>query len=302
MDAYQAALDGAPVKASAAERVKTGTMNALIVAYYQSSDFLNLAPDTKRTYRNMIERWRATDGHLSIEGLQAKHVRAMLDKMADRPGAAYNLRRILKVLMRFAVERDYRKDNPMLAIRSPSKKTDGFRAWTEDDIKRFATHWPLGTRQYLALSLLLYTAQRRSDVVTMGRQHTRDGKIYVVQQKTKTRLAIPIHPKLAEALATAPKDQLTFLATEAGKPRTPAGFTGWFVEAAKAAGLPENSTPHGLRKAAARRLAEAGASSHEIKALTGHKSLQEVETYTRAASQVRLAEDAVQRFDTSSKS
>nr|WP_313429337.1 tyrosine-type recombinase/integrase [Brevundimonas diminuta] len=303
MEAYQAALDGdtAPKLAIGQERTKAGTMNALIVAYYQSSDFADLAPITKKTYRNMIERWRTENGHLSITGLQTKHVRTMLDKMADRPGAAYNLRRILKVLMRFAVEREYRPDNPMIAIRRPKKATDGYRSWTEEDIETFVAKWPLGTRQHLALSLLLYTAQRRSDVVTMGRQHVSRSKIHVVQHKTKTRLAIPIHPKLAEALAYAPKDQLTFLATEAGKPRTPAGFTTWFVDAAKTAGLPPRSSPHGLRKAAARRLAEAGCSANEIMAVTGHKSLQEVATYTRAADQERMAEDAMSRFDNSSK-
>jgi integrase len=37
---------------------------------------------------------------------------------------------------------------------------------------------------------------------------------------------------------------------------------------------------HGLRKAAARPLAEAGCTTHEIAAITGHKTLSEVERYT----------------------
>jgi integrase len=50
---------------------------------------------------------------------------------------------------------------------------------------------------------------------------------------------------------------------------------------------------HGLRKAAARRLAEAGCSEHEIAAITGHASLDEVRTYTKAVNQKRLAEAAM---------
>ena len=61
------------------------------------------------------------------------------------------------------------------------------------------------------------------------------------------------------------------------------------------AGLPRRCKPHGLRKAAARRLAEAGCSASEIMAITGHKTLAEVERYTRAAEQERLARQAIQR-------
>jgi integrase len=57
------------------------------------------------------------------------------------------------------------------------------------------------------------------------------------------------------------------------------------------AGLPHCSA-HGLRKAAARRLAEAGCTAHEIGAVTGHASLAELVRYTKAADQRRLAEAA----------
>jgi integrase len=59
------------------------------------------------------------------------------------------------------------------------------------------------------------------------------------------------------------------------------------------AGLPERCNAHGLRKAAARRPAEAACSASEIAAITGHKTLAEVERYTR--DQERLARQAIQR-------
>jgi integrase len=49
---------------------------------------------------------------------------------------------------------------------------------------------------------------------------------------------------------------------------------------------------HGLRKACARRLAEAGASAHEIMAVTGHKTLAEVQRYTESAMREGLADEA----------
>jgi integrase len=88
---------------------------------------------------------------------------------------------------------------------------------------------------------------------------------------------------------------LTFLMTLRGKPFSSHAFTPWFNEACKAAGLPPCCTFHGLRKAAARRLAEAGCTVHEIAAITGHSSLREVERYTKAADQARLARAAMAR-------
>jgi hypothetical protein len=54
-------------------------------------------------------------------------------------------------------------------------KTEGYRTWSESDIEEFEAAHPVGSRARLALALLLYTAQRRADVVLMGRQHLRKG-------------------------------------------------------------------------------------------------------------------------------
>ena len=69
------------------------------------------------------------------------------------------------------------------------------------------------------------------------------------------------------------------------------------LHAIKGAGLPLDCQPHGLRKAAGRRLAEAGCSSRELMAVLGHKTLSEAERYTRDADQARLASAAVARLE-----
>jgi len=114
----------------------------------------------------------------------------------------------------------------------------------------------------------------------------------VRQIKTDALLAIEMHPALREVLASTPRENMTFLVTAYGKPHTAAGFGNWFREQCDAAGLPQCSA-HGLRKAAARRLAEAGCSNQQIKAVTGHKTDKEVSRYTAAADQSRLAEQAI---------
>jgi integrase len=148
----------------------------------------------------------------------------------------------------------------------------------------------------LAFALALHTAQRRSDVVRMGRQHVRDGRIEVRQVKTGARVRIPIHPELALEIAQIPDDRLTFLTTRAGPPFTSNGFYMRFKGWCDAAGIPPGRSPHGLRKATARRMAEAGATAHEIGAVLGERTLAVVEIYTRAADQERMAAAGLARI------
>ena len=86
---------------------------------------------------------------------------------------------------------------------------------------------------------------------------------------------------------------MTFLVTSQGEPFSAPGFGNWFREACDEAGLPKGCSAHGLRKAAARRLAEAGCTVHQIASITGHKTLKEVAHYAAAADQVRLADAAM---------
>lgn len=294
MAAYADAL--ARVKpAPGSSRTKAGTFNALVVAYYGSAGFVSLAAQTKATYRNIAEALRERAGDLPVATMPKAWVRKVVDEKAARPAAANSHLKTLRILMRFAVENGWRDDDPTLGVRRVRSKSEGFRAWSEADIAAFEARWPVGTRARLALALLLHTGQRRSDVVKLGPQHVRDGAIHLRQQKTGTRLALPIHPELAEALGTAPKDRMTFLATQGGAAFSANGFAKWFVECARAAGLPPGLAPHGLRKACARRLAESGCSTFEIASVTGHQSLKETERYTRSASQEAMAQEAMRK-------
>jgi integrase len=160
------------------------------------------------------------------------------------------------------------------------------------EVAQFEAHHAIGTKPRLALALLLYTAQRRSDVIGMGKQHIGGDSIAVRQQKTDTPLMIPIHPELATILATVPRTNMTFLITERGAPFTAAGFGNWFRDQCNAAGLRQCSA-HGLRKCAATRLANAGASNEQIKAITGHRSDSALAPYVKAADQQRLARQAL---------
>lgn len=296
MEAYRAAVEQyATGKPSAgASRTKPGSIDALAVAYYASSPYLALRDSTKATYRGEIERLRIEHGAKRAAKIEPQHIRKIIaDKLTSGgTDAANNRLRVLRLLMRQAVELGWRDDDPTLGIKKIRTGSDGFHSWDEAEIEAFEARWAIGTRERLAFGLLLYTAQRRSDVVRMGRQHIRAGAIDVRQEKTGKLLTIPLHPSLVAILEAAPKGNMTLLVTAYGKPFSPAGFGGWFRKACDAAGL-KGCSAHGLRKAAARRLAEAGCSAHEIAAMTGHDSLAEVQRYAKAAEQKRLAQAAL---------
>ena len=129
----------------------------------------------------------------------------------------------------------------------------------------------------------------------MGRQHIRNGDIEVRQEKTRTVLVIPMHANLVAVLEATAGEHLVLLTTKTGKAYAPNDLSDEFRSWCDAAGLPAECSLHGLRKAAARRLAEAGCSAHEIAAITGHRTLKEIERYTRSADQARLARQAIAR-------
>lgn len=300
MAAYQAALAATEGRSIAAEarskRPAPGSINALAEEYYASPQFRNLAPITKSTYRNEIERIRNDHGDKPAALLDRRGVIKLLGERADRPGAANQLLRMIRLLMRFAIEIEIRKDDPTARIKKMKVEGDGFVAWSEEDIARFEARHPIGSKARLAFALLLYTAQRRGDVIRMGRQHVRSGLISVRQSKTGAMLDIPLHPDLAAIIEASEIEGMMFLTTQYGKPFSPAGFGNWFGGRCREAGLPAGYNAHGLRKAACRRLAEAGCTTLQIMAISGHKTIEEVETYTRAVDQIRLGREAMSRL------
>ena len=293
MTAYQAALAG-PRGAAGAGRSKPGSVAAVVAEYFDSQQYFgSKSAGTQRMRRSILNRFRAAHGDKPLALLPAEWIEALLD--SKPPHAAHSWLMTLRSLCEFAVKRGSLRTNPAATVKLPSVKSDGFHTWSDDEIAQYEAHHPVGTKPRLALALLLYTAQRRSDVIRMGRQHIRNSMMTVKQQKTGITLAIPVHAKLQAVLAATPSEHLTFLVTATGKPFSGNHFGETFREWCDAAGLPKHCSAHGLRKAACRRLAEAGCSANEIAAISGHASLDEVARYTRAADQARLARNAMAR-------
>ena len=171
--------------------------------------------------------------------------------------------------------------------------SDGHATWSEEQIAAFEARHPIGSKARLAMTR---TGCRRGDVVALGRQHIRNGRLAYTQNKNRHRkpvtLSIPVHRDLQKVIDASPSSHLTFLVTEFGKQFSVAGFGNWMRGRCDEAGLPDLSS-HGLRKAISRRMAEAKKTPHEIMSVTGHRTLSEVERYTKAASQKQLATTAM---------
>ena len=292
--AYQEAL----AKTETIERPpEPKTLAYLIDLWIESARFMSLGKNTQTNYRRLllsIQKAPYADDY--VEHFQTLHLRRFVAEFSDRPAAANHRIKLFRMLFDYAVDDGWRADNPAIPLKRYKEKADGAETWSDEQIQQYEDHWPSGSVQRRALALLLYTGQRRSDVVRMERKHLRGDIIEVTQQKTGTSLMIPVHPNLMTELIQAPENG-NFLQRRNGESFTANGFYMRFKSWRDAAGLPDGLSPHGLRKAAARRLAEAGCTAHQIAAITGHATLSEVQRYTRAVDQEKLAREAMKRMD-----
>lgn len=293
MTAYQDALASEPVRQS---RHGSGTFGALVNAYYGSAKFVNLKPNSKSTYRIVLEAIVAKHGHRPAATMPASIAVKIIEQIgATRPAMANLARAVLRRLMQYAIATGVRTDNPFAHVET--YKTGTRHTWSDTELAAFEARWPLGTRERLAYALLLYTAQRGGDVARMRRQDIVKGAIQVTQEKTGAELTIPIHPNLHAALKAYPAKGMTLLGDQAGRPISRPALTHLMKTAAAAAGLPARCLPHGLRKSAMRRLAEAGGTVKELQSVSGHGTLKEVERYTKAADQRLLSKAAIRKLD-----
>ena len=273
-----------------------GSFGALVLDYFAAPEFRAKAANTQKMYRHVLEPLAELHGHKPVALLERRHIRQWRDARGDTPGIANMVVKVVRLLLSYAVDGEYRKDNP--AQRIKLFKLGEYRAWSDEECAAFELRWPRGTMQRRAYTLAKYTGQHCGDLARMTRAHCKDGSIRVVQQKTGAELWICQHQDLAAELSDV--GHLSLLTTSKDAAFDSDSLRQWFAGAIDQAGLPDDCVLHGLRKTAARMLAEAGCSVHEIMSVTGHKSLAEVERYTRAAGQKKLASAAILKLEQNS--
>jgi integrase len=291
MAAYASALAAAPVAIGKDTRSKPGSVSAAIAEFYGSQAFRSLTGGTPAKRRAILERFREEHGDKRLATLPKDFIVALIDTMT--PHAARNWIKTFRHFIRWCESRKLITKDPTWGVRVKVSSSDGIHPWSEDQIAQYEAAHAIGSKARLALALGLYTAQRRGDVVRMGPQHIRNGELSVRQGKTNAALVIPVLPELAAIIDATPTGHLTLLVTKSGKSYGANDFSEQFRKWCDDAGLPPECSFHGLRKAALTRLADAGKTVHQIAAVSGHKTLKEVERYTKAADQRRLAREAL---------
>jgi site-specific recombinase XerD len=261
------------------------------VSYYQSTSFTEgLAESTRKSRRAILERFREEHGDKRIALLHKKALQMILNKKSAV--AAKNWKKALRGFIDHCMSLEMMEADPLLGVKLVKVRSKPHRRWTPADIEQYGKRHPHGTKARFALELILSTGQARCDVVRMGRQFVRDETLSMCRQKSGVPFDIPILPSLRQELdLQSHARHLTFLVTEQGKPFTAAGFGNWFRDRCDEAGLP-NCAAHGLRSAAATRLAEYGATAHQLMAWFGWRTLSEAERYTQEANRKRLAASA----------
>ncbi|WP_278984104.1 tyrosine-type recombinase/integrase [Sphingobium yanoikuyae] len=308
---YNAFLNPA-APAAPVTRAEPGTLNELLDRYMSVPERLGPSAVTQQKITAILEDFREGRGDRPVAQVTFEAIDKIVAKKMVKTGtgnktkgglhAARKLRKELIRLFDFAIKAKMIGENPARMsekVKTPAgERSHGFHTWTEEEITQYRDHHRLGTRERLAMELILWTDQRRSDVVKMGKAQIKNGRLPVEQDKTGETLWLAVPGQLLEAvIAMPPKhtNPFCFLITSRGKPFTKESFGNWFKKACVAAGLP-HCTAHGLRKATLRRMAELQMSNKTMKSVSGQRSDKTLAKYIEKADQTRLADSAISQL------
>ncbi len=289
---YLAAMK-APAQKTRTVRVQPYSLAWLINQYFASADFGWLAEATRVQQRSILGRVATENGDKDARTLTSAAVKAGRDRRAHTPGAANNFLKSVKALYVWGVDAGHVSHNPVIGVKRIRVGKSTWTPWTPEQREQFCRAHPIGTMPRLVYALAYEAAFRRSDIVTVGRQHIKDGFIQKTQEKTDEPVWVPISPELQACIDAMPKTGLHLVTTAYGKPFSVKGIGGAVQRWLEQAGLDgQGISLHGLRKAAGADMAEGGATQEEIAAALGHSSTKTASIYTKSADKKRLARQA----------
>lgn len=284
---YAAAIRGEAATRKPGQ-ARAGSLQWLIERYRESSAWRSYSLTTRGQREHILRQIIETAGTEQFTRITEQTIIAGRERRAETPFQARHFLDVMRSLFGWAKECDLVKINPAANVAYPALKSgEGFPPWTADDVAAFQKRWPPGTRQYVWLSVLLYTGLRRGDAVLLGRQHVRDGIARLRTEKTETPVTIRLLPPLLDALAAGPTSDMAYICGANGKPLTKESFGNEFGGACRKAGIRKSA--HGLRKLAATTMAHNGATVAELNAVFGWTGAKMAAHYTQAADREKLA-------------
>jgi integrase len=295
---YQAALSGRPRPHRGAPAL--GTLAWLLERYRETTAWTTLSVATRRQRENIFKGVLETAGPQPYGRIAPKTILDGRERRSSTPAQARNFLDAMRGLFRWALEAKHVKADPTLGVENPTRrKGDGFTPWTEEHVAAYYRRWPRGTRQRVWLDVLLFTGLRRGDAVRFGRQHVRNGvgKIKTEKSGQTVEVTLGILPELAATLEAGPCGEMAYICGARGEPLTKESFGNEFKAACKQVQVPGSA--HGVRKLAATRAANNGATVAQLEALFGWTGGTMAALYTRSADRQRLALEAMHKLATS---
>lgn len=299
--AYQDAIAG---RVRDPRKPMGGTLAWLVSLYRESKAWCDLSHATRRQRENIFRHVLAAAGNHDVASIDRASIKHGQERRKETPAQARHFVDTMRGLFRWALDVELVDNDPTAGIKYGKPKRageamQGFPMWTDDEIAQFERRWPRGTRERVMFDIFLYTGLRRGDAARLGKQHVRNGIIEIDTEKTGTRVTLRILPELAATLKAGPTGDLTYIATADGRGLTKESVGNYFRDACRAAGIRKSA--HGLRKAAATRAAEAGATVAQLEAIFGWEGGRMASLYTRAADRRRLAGEAIGKLSRTKK-
>jgi integrase len=306
MEARERALGGEWARPKIGERkTVAGTVNAALIGYYASSAFAALGESTRNNRRRILENFRTAHGDKRMALMSSDALQIVVD--TKTPASQKDFRKAMSGFIKHARAMKLIGHDPLTGVAfAKLKQGPGHLPWTSEECEQFEAAHSVGTKARLAYELLLQLGHSKCDVVRVGPQHIKNGVLSFHRKKTKVDFHIPLLPPLKAAIDAMPKNErhLTFLVTEYGKPFTANGFGNWFRDRCNEAKLPRKDaetgrprcTPHGLRKSAATRFADRGATVPQLMAWFGWKTPAEAIHYVEAADRRKAAKAAADKL------
>lgn len=282
--ACKAAASGSPIEAPTA---RAGTLGWLWERYTtESARWAGYSPATQKQQRLIMAKILDKNATKALSTFTPDVIQAGIDKRHETPAQAANFLKTMKGMFSWARKMRLIGIDPTVGADLPEYKTDGFPAWTVDDVRAFRGTHPVGTHARLAMELMLLAGLRRSDVVVAGRQHIKGRVLSMETIKTGTRVTVELSEDLIKAIDATPRKGLHLVESAIGRPFTKESFGNWFRKMCSDADVSKSA--HGLRKLSATLAAEGGAATHQLLAQYGWSNLATAQIYTKGVDRKRL--------------
>lgn len=248
-----------------------------------------LSANSRRDYKSKLNIFKAEFGDIAVAALRKSDLYTWWEELYTERGhtMANGTIAVTRSLLSYAVMKGWRHDNPAKQL---GLETVPVRCvvWSPSEIERLVATademelWSIGD----AIVLALHTGQRESDCLALKWQKTADGRAVFKQGKTGARVSVPFTPALEARLAAiqarrssqqvVPLDAEVVLEEKTGLPYTQNRFSKLFRKVREKAAAHKDFAAIAtkwfldLRDTAVTRLALAGCTVPEIRAITGH--------------------------------